>query len=79
MYENNYDPIKNSKGKKTCGFICVTSIYPYERINNIRMFIPYSDLPKRYHGVLFINIIVYDGFDNIVAVNKNTYFNYSTL
>lgn len=80
LYENDYDFVLDEKGEKVCGFdtsMCVYDAIHYD--GGITLYIPYSSLPRRYHGELYIDLVVIDGFDNIVATKPNNRLFYSTI
>lgn len=79
LYENDFDFVKTAGGEKVYGFDIGVAMYDATQFNGITLYIPYSSLPKRYHGELCIDIVIIDGFDNIVATNANNRIFYSTI
>lgn len=75
------DDLSNVKkgGKSVYGFSITTAVYDKTTIRKISHFIPYKNLPSRYHGNLAVRIVVFDGFDNNVYTGRPIQIFYSTL
>lgn len=80
LYENDYDFVLKRDGSKTCGFDVTPLAYDATKFDGgITLYISYEDLPARYHGELCVDIVIIDGFDNIIATKSNNRFFYTTL
>lgn len=80
LYENDCDFVVNKEGNKVYGFEYSTIMYDAVQFEDgITINIPYTSLPSRYHGELCIDIVIIDGFDNIIATKPNNRLFYSTL
>lgn len=78
-YGDDLSPVLDAKNKQVAGFDMATCIYDNVKISGIGLFIPYSNLPSRYHGNLIIQLVVLDGYDNIIYADKGVSIFYSTL
>lgn len=80
LYENDIDFVTTMDGKKVYGLETSTSIFDAVKYQNgITLYIPYSLFPKQYNGELCIDIVVIDGYDNIITTKRNNRIYYSTL
>lgn len=75
----DYSHVKSPKGKNVYGFNVSTPVNDQAIIKDISLFVPYKDLPSKYHGNLIIKLVVYDGFDNVVCEHRPVVIFYSTL
>ena len=79
LYGFDYSHVEKPSGKDVHGFKVTTPVYDQAVIKNVDLYVPYTDLPSKYHGYLVIKIVVYDGFDNVVCEHKPIEIFYSTL
>lgn len=79
FHGDGLSPVIDEQGSQVHGFECVTSVYNESQINNIGLFIPYSKLPRKYHGNLILQLAVVDGYDNILFSDAGTKIFYTTL
>ena len=75
----DYSHVESPNGKNVHGFSTSTVVYDQALIKDVILFVPYTDLPSKYHGYLIIKLVVYDGFDNVVCEYKPIEILYSTL
>lgn len=79
LHGYDFSNVRNNKGKRVYGFSVSTAVNDNAIIRRIKHFIPYKDLPDKYHGYLAVKIVVYDGFDNKVFQGNPVRIYYSTL
>ena len=75
----DYSHVESPSGKNVRGFKVTTPVYDQAVIKNVDLFVPYTELPSKYHGNLVIKLVVYDGFDNVVCEYRPIEIFYSTL
>lgn len=75
----DYSYVESPSGKNVHGFNVTCPVYDQAVIKNVGLFVPYIDLPSKYHGYLIIKIVVYDGSDNVLYEHKPIEIFYSTL
>lgn len=66
LHGDDLSKVKKHNGKNVYGFSCSTAIYDNTAIKRISHFVPYKDLPSKYHGYLAVRIVVVDHADNII-------------